>query len=814
MIERYRTQLKIASIVGLVTLAVPHVTHADVIGGIVYFLVIKLFGMFVSLGALLLNFGIDYFVIGFGGTFNNSGIGVAVNDTWAIIRDFVNLGFIFGLVYIGIKMILDSDSGNTRRWLVNLILAALLVNFSLFATKFAIDIGNRLAAEIAVAGLGAVDKGNGVYESNVGGQLMVRMGLTSVFNSQDGILSSVRAASDQSESAPWGYIFGIAILFMVAAFVFAAGGLLLIVRFVVLIIYLITSPLMFAGWVIPGLSDGMRKYWRDLLSRVFFAPIYFVFLYFSFQVMDGLQKAIKGPAGTDTTFSKPDWGGLLTLTPNSPMSTTGTLPFFILICVLLVGSLRAASKLGAEGADKALKIGKGWSNKIQNGARNTARAGGRGATGWAARGVNDASAGLRRQYNDLTVRAQNSTSTRGRIANRLLRGTDGVTQATLCAGENASVLGSETRAQQTARREAYQQRVRQTENTNQRATRANTYVAPIDQNSDADAIDTRINTQRQRQQNLSRMNDQELLTFIRNNRAQMDRVRALAGESGETVEAVAQREGVTDVTSRDFLALLSDAQMSSYENSGMMNNPQIQEARRARDEGMLEDVQAVLQNSNASSQQLTEAMDRFGQLVQGLSGDRLHDVMARQFTAGEPIPPNVAATMTAAQFDTYRNSGRATREQVETVRQAREVGLNAIATHGNLAGGWMVGANNVPVFVPNDSDNATVADAQGVRTVRPDMDRRRTIFRNAQEAGRMPASVLSQPNIAQHLTPQVIEAFMNNNPSDQDINDVRENIRDYITRPNDPEASRSFAAFQNWQNRTNMGARFDVMDQN
>ena len=360
------------SLLALVFLVLPRITFAEtglIEGSVQYLLwifVVNVFGMLVTFGAMLLNAGIDYFVIGFGDIFNSSGMGVAVNETWVTIRDFINLFFIFGLVYIGIRMILDSDNSNTRRWLVNLIMAALLVNFSLFATKFVVDFSNKLATEIADAGLGAEkDPTTGVYTSNVGGELMNRMGITS-------------ALGGQPKDSGWGYIFGTAILFMVSAFVFAAGGIMLIIRFAVICLYLVLSPVMFASWVLPGLSDTMNRYWKDFIKRCFFAPIYFVFIYFAFQVIGGLQISLKGngTGANATNLANPNWAGTFNADPaaSAQNATLGTLPFFVLICVFMIASLVAANKLGAEGSGKALSLGKKLNNKIQSGVKRGAGA--------------------------------------------------------------------------------------------------------------------------------------------------------------------------------------------------------------------------------------------------------------------------------------------------------------------------------------------------------------------------------------------------------------------------------------------------------
>lgn len=362
----HRTIFSLLPLLTLGLLLVPQVSFAtisDDIQGVIYYFVVEFFGMFVWFGAMLLNFGINQFVIGFGDVFNNSGIGVAVNNTWVIIRDFVNLGFIFGLVYIGLRMILDSSNSNTRRWLANLIIAALLVNFSLFATKFVVDMSNKLATEIACAGLTypTSDDENaspsycrdGLYRIDAGSALMARMGLITVFS---------QGKDAKPDGSGWGYIFGTAILFLVAAFVFAAGGILLFIRFAVLNLYLVFSAVMFIGWVIPGIPDQMRSYWKGFLSRAFFAPLYLMMLYFSFKIIDGLQQSIRtqgdGTSGTD--FANPNWQQTLSKNPadNPADATLGTLPFFVLICIFLIASLVIAQKLGADGAGKAVSIGK------------------------------------------------------------------------------------------------------------------------------------------------------------------------------------------------------------------------------------------------------------------------------------------------------------------------------------------------------------------------------------------------------------------------------------------------------------------------
>ncbi len=322
-------------------------------------LVVSITGIALWLGGLILDTGINYFVIGFGNLFNGT-VGVAVNSVWYTIRDFMNLFFIFGLVYIGFKMILNSDDSNTRRWLVNLILAALLVNFSLFITKFAVDVSNQLATEIAVNGFlkdDSVSPGSDTiapYQVNMAGDIMNRLGISKAWDWQSG-----QNQSNDGQPYSIAYIVANGVMFLVAAFVFAAGGLLLMIRFVVLCLFMIISPLMFIGWILPPLGDTVSKYWKMFLSRAFFAPIYFLFLYFSLRILDTMRQSslLKGgDAGKQTTSISANYGSDVA---NASGATDATLvPFFIVACVFMIASLVAANKLGADGAGHAVSMGK------------------------------------------------------------------------------------------------------------------------------------------------------------------------------------------------------------------------------------------------------------------------------------------------------------------------------------------------------------------------------------------------------------------------------------------------------------------------
>ncbi len=376
---------KISASIGIfVFLALtPQLVYADFLQETLWSAVTGIFGTILALCAWLFDIAINSYVIGFADEYTTSGIGLAIDQGWSLVRDIMNLLFIFGLLYIGFKIILGSDDSSTRKLLVNLIMAALLVNFSLFITKFVVDTSNSLAAQIAMNGFVGDEKEVQIsdsgatatrYQVDMSEDLMARLGLSSIFNYEN---------SDSGINNDWGYIFGTAILLIVASFVFAAGAVLLIIRFVALNFYILFSPLMFIGWAFPPLGRHTTEYWRGFLGKAFFAPIYLLFIYFSVSIITALNtnrglndfasnslgNALQNPSGGANAIDR--------------LNSASAFPYFILSIASLIMSLVVAQKLGATGASQAISIGQNMRRGAQNRLKRGAGAATFGTTAWA-----------------------------------------------------------------------------------------------------------------------------------------------------------------------------------------------------------------------------------------------------------------------------------------------------------------------------------------------------------------------------------------------------------------------------------------------
>lgn len=346
----------------LVVLLVPHLALAQTsfIQETLWSVVNAVFGFFAWLGGQTLNYAVTHYVVGFGHNFLESGTGNSVNILWTVVRDVFNLTFIFGLVYIGLKLILNNGDSRARSMLISLILAALLVNFSLFITKFVIDFSNIAAAQIAAA----FPLQNGTH--SVSSSFMNILGFNELF-SPGATLSRIAGSS-----ASYTYIFSTMFLYIILAFVFMAGGIMLIIRYIVLIIYMILSPVMFLGWVFPGMASVSHSYWTKFMSRAFFAPAYLLMLYFANQVLVSMQ----GANGMNTG----SYGAVFSGQTGTVGNNFGAvIPFFFMTAGFLIASLVVAQKMGAHGADTAVSMGRQAAGRFANRSKKIAVGAGKGA---------------------------------------------------------------------------------------------------------------------------------------------------------------------------------------------------------------------------------------------------------------------------------------------------------------------------------------------------------------------------------------------------------------------------------------------------
>ena len=217
-----------------------------------------------------------------------------VHRGWALVRDIVNIFFIFILLYIAIGTILNLSQVNTKKMLVRVIIIALLINFSLFFTKIVIDASNILArAFIGSIDITVVNENGQPVESST---TQFSAAIVSQFDAQkllDEEEGSVyyNYAQENAEAAGTLRIVmllsGAAIL-LVMCWTFLTTAFLFLSRVITLWLVMITAPIAFISIVLPFNIPklGHKEWTKKLFESAFMAPIFLFFMYLLIVFLD------------------------------------------------------------------------------------------------------------------------------------------------------------------------------------------------------------------------------------------------------------------------------------------------------------------------------------------------------------------------------------------------------------------------------------------------------------------------------------------------------------------------------------------------
>ena len=246
-----------------------------------------------------------------------------LTTSWTIIRDLSNMAFIFILIYIAVEVMLTADNSQTLKTLTAVIVVALLVNFSFFFTRVAIDAGNLLALQFYNAiegrpigqsvgtGLDSTLKGGSTNDAYNKSAANFMSGFTALAsgggpltpgNTKDltaSIMDGIQvqnivnsesfkkyAAGEQSSSM---YILitlstiyiAVGIAFGVFAGAFLFAGAKFIMRIVGLWFVIILSPLALVAATLPNKgANQLFKDWLRHLVNFSFYPAAFLFMFF------------------------------------------------------------------------------------------------------------------------------------------------------------------------------------------------------------------------------------------------------------------------------------------------------------------------------------------------------------------------------------------------------------------------------------------------------------------------------------------------------------------------------------------------------
>lgn len=308
-------------------------------------LLMTLSALILTISGHLFDWVVEFTIIKMAANINDqTGVGGSITLAWAALRDIANMCFIFVLLFAAFKTMFDSNFGNFNKTIINIIIIALLINFSLFFSKVVIDASNI----VSVGFYKAITQNTASV--SLGGQTQTYTGISAGFINMlrvQTFFSPEFLKNSKLDAIPI-LIIGVmsSIVMLISAVVLLIAGIMFATRFIILVFLMILSPLAFIAYAIPGQDGHFNKWKESLIDQSFFAPLYFALTWVVFKLgaslliaLDKFQIQQNGQVAQST-----DWTNLI----NNPKSAMALLVNYVLIIGFSIAALIFAKSMASK----------------------------------------------------------------------------------------------------------------------------------------------------------------------------------------------------------------------------------------------------------------------------------------------------------------------------------------------------------------------------------------------------------------------------------------------------------------------------------
>lgn len=270
---------------------------------------------------------------------SGSATGAAITSAWATLRDIANMAFIFILLYAAFKAMFDTHFSQFGTTVKNIIIVALLINFSLFFTKVVIDASNIVSigfynsivssnpAEVMKNYAFGSTEGAG-FVGGISAGYMRMLGMQTFYSAD---LLDSRAITDPGKILLYGFM--AAVFMLITAVILLISGIMFATRFIILIFLAILSALAAIAYAIPGQQNMFKKWFDSLINQAIFAPVFFALTWVVFKVGSSLITVLNSPAYSAIQSKQ------LTSVVTSPASSIAIIINFVIIIGLAIAAL-------------------------------------------------------------------------------------------------------------------------------------------------------------------------------------------------------------------------------------------------------------------------------------------------------------------------------------------------------------------------------------------------------------------------------------------------------------------------------------------
>ncbi len=279
------------------------------------------------------------------GSWYNSLFKDAVDKVWLISRNLANLIIIGMFIFSAVATILRLKDYELEKWIIKIIIVALLINFSMFFAKIAIDVSHAMAYQIyknsiqSIATVSSTSQNQNQKEKvNVGSVIIRQMGIEKLSNDKE----FAKKLSSAEYSGAWvAYpILGLVLVFLAGTLIY--GTVVMFTRVLGIILVIGLSAVGFVSLLLPNdLNKNFEKWWKNLLNYSLFAPLFMFMLYITLVIVQYLSTKTSG--GEDY--------GIVALLLKGSWFDALIVPFVII--GLLLASVKISNQLAIVGSNFA-----------------------------------------------------------------------------------------------------------------------------------------------------------------------------------------------------------------------------------------------------------------------------------------------------------------------------------------------------------------------------------------------------------------------------------------------------------------------------
>lgn len=279
--------------------------------------IVHVTGFFLGLAATLFNWVASYTIGSFAILYG--WVEPAIGAVWTVFRDIANIIIIGIFTFVAIEMILGTHLFGGKKMIAQVLLIAILINFSLLFTRIIIQSSNLIAVQFYRAmDLQSAGTPSSAFSTSAGSQISLQGGISGKFAQAMGLGGTLNTSAvlkeiqDNPDKGGWmalmhGFFTGL--IFIGATVILLILSYLLVVRFVMMIFLAMTSSLAFATYLLPQSfvgNYGWSGWWQSLIKSAVLAPLLLMLLWATLKVGAGVTQTVLGPTNsTPVAISDP-----------------------------------------------------------------------------------------------------------------------------------------------------------------------------------------------------------------------------------------------------------------------------------------------------------------------------------------------------------------------------------------------------------------------------------------------------------------------------------------------------------------------------